>query len=147
MRSFIMHEDVKNLLLEHQERIKKQKRKLKNAYNNKQLDYVCVNEMGMDYVCVNEMGNVFKPAYVSKNFKKLLDDNNLRPIRFHDSRHTCSAFLLSKGLSLVVVMNHLGHSTYATTERYYGHLDTSAKRQSVKSMAETGLNIYEHIGD
>ena len=137
MRSFIMHEDVKNLLLEHQERIKKQKRKLKNAYNNKQLDYVCVNEMG----------NVFKPAYVSKNFKKLLDDNNLRPIRFHDLRHTCSAFLLSKGLSLVVVMNHLGHSTYATTERYYGHLDTSAKRQSVKSMAETGLNIYEHIGD
>jgi len=136
MRSFILHDDIRNLLLEHKEKVQAQKKKLRKAYNKDCLDYVCVNEYG----------EVIKPAYITKNFKKLLDNNDLRHIRFHDLRHTCSSFLLSKGLSLMVVKNHLGHSTYATTERYYGHLDTSAKKQSVQMMAETGLDIFDYAG-
>lgn len=40
----------------------------------------------------------------------------------HALRHTCASLLLSSGVSVVAVANHLGHSDPAVTLRYYAHL-------------------------
>jgi hypothetical protein len=47
---------------------------------------------------------------------------NVRPIRFHDLRHTYASVLLMLGANLVAVQRLLGHSDPKITERRYGHL-------------------------
>ena len=39
------------------------------------------------YICVNEIGKIIKPDYISETFPKVLEENGLRRIRFHDLRH------------------------------------------------------------
>lgn len=61
--------------------------------------------MGKDYVRNNYVfkhpnGVPISPDYVSHGFKKLLTKYGLRPIRFHDLRHSCASVLLSKGFLL-----------------------------------------------
>lgn len=41
----------------------------------------------LDYLCVDEMGNRIKPNWISEAFPRLLVQNNMRRIRFHDLRH------------------------------------------------------------
>ena len=41
----------------------------------------------LDYIFVNEMGERWKPSYLSDGFKRILEQNDLRRIRFHDLRH------------------------------------------------------------
>ena len=41
----------------------------------------------LDYIFVNEMGERWKPRYLSGGFKRILEQNGLRRIRFHDLRH------------------------------------------------------------
>lgn len=39
------------------------------------------------FVFVNDMGTLFKPDYITRHFKELLQRNNLKVIRVHDLRH------------------------------------------------------------
>lgn len=41
----------------------------------------------LDFVFVNDMGTLFKPDYITRHFKELLQRNNLKVIRAHDLRH------------------------------------------------------------
>lgn len=78
-----------------------------NCYKNKD-----------NYLFTDEEGNIIKPDRVTRRFKKLLEDNNLKVIRFHDLRHSCATLLLQKGITLGEIQIWLGHSTIKTTEIY-----------------------------
>ena len=54
----------------------------------------------VDYVCVNEIGDLIKPHYVTESFPKLLKANGLRPVRYHDLRHSCASLLLANGVPM-----------------------------------------------
>lgn len=54
----------------------------------------------LDYICVDEMGHLISPHYLTSAFPKLLAQNGLRHIRFHDLRHSCASLLLSNGVSM-----------------------------------------------
>lgn len=43
-------------------------------------------------------------------------------LRFHDLRHTCAAWLIEQGESVLVIQKRLGHSKPSTTLNIYGHL-------------------------
>lgn len=45
------------------------------------------NKEWRDYVMLDESGSIIKPDYITYAFRKLLIDNNMRRIRFHDLRH------------------------------------------------------------
>lgn len=47
--------------------------------------------------------------------------------RIHDARHTCASWLLSAGVSIYVVQDHLGHESIKTTVDTYGHLLPGAR--------------------
>ena len=51
------------------------------------------NREYLGYLCVDEIGNIIRPNYVSEQFPKLLEKNGLRPIRFHDLRHSCVSMM------------------------------------------------------
>ncbi len=95
-----------------------------------------------EYIMLDESGAIIKPDYITYAFRKLLINNNMRMIRFHDLRHTCASLLLNNGkgnITMKDIQEWLGHSDYKTTANIYAHLDLSSKLQSLKTLS----NIIE----
>lgn len=116
---------VKERLLVIKERQEMYRKKFKRSYNKEWLDYVMVDELG----------GLIMPNYVTSAFKRLLTKNDLRPIRFHDLRHTSASLLLNNGVQLKDIQMWLGHSDFATTANIYAHLDASSKTASLAAIA------------
>ncbi|SHL31534.1 Site-specific recombinase XerD [Anaerocolumna jejuensis DSM 15929] len=88
-------------LLALKEQQKEHRRLFGNSYNRKYLGYIYVNEIG----------ELIKPDYISSTFKKFLEKNGLRHIRFHDTRHSCASLLLRNGVSMKEIQAWLGIAT------------------------------------
>ena len=98
----------------------------------------------LGYVCVNEIGAILKPNYISTSFPKLLENNGLRHIRFHDLRHSCASLMLANGVPMKQIQEWLGHSDFSTTANIYAHLDYSSKLHSADVMLSSlGLEKSE----
>ena len=61
----------------------------------------------------------------------------MRPIRFHDLRHSCASLLLANGVPMKQIQEWLGHSDFSTTANIYAHLDYSSKLSSAQAMANS----------
>ena len=94
----------------------------------------------LDYIFVNEMGERWKPRYLSDGFKRILEQNGLRRIRFHDLRHTCASLLLANNVPMKKIQEWLGHSDFSTTANIYAHLDFQSKISLAEAML-TGLDM------
>lgn len=94
----------------------------------------------LDYIFVKEMGERWKPRYLSDGFKRILEQNGLRRIRFHDLRHTCASLLLANNVPMKKIQEWLGHSDFSTTANIYAHLDFQSKISSAEAML-TGLGM------
>lgn len=94
----------------------------------------------LNYIFVNEMGERWKPRYLSDGFKRILEQNGLRRIRFHDLRHTCASLLLANNVPMKKIQEWLGHSEFSTTANIYAHLDYQSKISSAEAML-TGLGM------
>lgn len=94
----------------------------------------------LDYIFVNEMGERWKPRYLSDGFKRILEQNGLRRIRFHDLRHTCASLLLANNVPMKKIQEWLGHSEFSITANIYAHLDYQSKISSAEAML-TGLGM------
>lgn len=96
----------------------------------------CYDNRYLEYICVDEMGTLVSPHYLTAAFPKLLDKNNLRRIRFHDLRHSCASLLLANGVPMKQIQEWLGHSDFSTTANVYAHLDYNSKLSSADAMAK-----------
>jgi integrase len=67
-------------------------------------------------------------------FYGLLATAKLRPIRFHDLRHTFASHLIQNGEPLTYVKEQMGHSSIQVTVDVYGHLVPSANRAAVDKL-------------
>lgn len=88
----------------------------------------------LDYIYVDELGERIKPNYITGAFPKLLEQHNMRVIRFHDLRHSCASLLLAAGVPMKAIQEWLGHSTFSTTADIYAHLAYKSKVQSADAM-------------
>ena len=86
-----------------------------------------------DYVCKWENGLPFKPDYISRKMQRVIRDNGLKKIRYHDLRHSCASMLFANGFSLKEIQEWLGHSDIRTTANIYTHMLFDSK----KGMADT----------
>jgi len=59
---------------------------------------------------------------LSKEFKRILCENDLPDIRFHDLRHTSISLLLDIGTPVNTVQHRAGHSKASVTTDIYGHV-------------------------
>lgn len=118
-RTFMMNEAVRNYL----ENVRKQ-----------QEQYARRTDKFIDYVCVNEIGDRIKPDYVTHKFKDLLAENNMRPIRFHDLRHSCISLLVNSNFNMKLVQEYAGHADFTITANTYAHTDLTEKQAEVNAI-------------
>ena len=126
MRTLPLVPVFKEKLLKVKERQTEYKRVCGKCYDNRYLEYICVDEMG----------TLVSPHYLTATFPKLLDKNGLRRIRFHDLRHSCASLLLANGVPMKQIQEWLGHSDFSTTANVYAHLDYNSKLSSADAMAK-----------
>ena len=129
LRALPLNEDLKDRLLEIKKQQEMYQKKFKRSYDRNWLDYVMVDELG----------GLILPDYITPAWKRLLEKNNMRVIRFHDLRHTCASLLLNKGkhdgITLKDIQVWLGHSDFSTTANTYSHLDATSKVSSLSALS------------
>ena len=116
---------IEEALLRHKEQIEKNKAFYGNTYDQRYLEYVCVEENG----------KIVYPDHMSKQFSDLLKKHGLRHIRLHDLRHSCASNMLASGVQMKEIQEWLGHSNFSTTADVYSHLDFSAKIKAANTIA------------
>lgn len=102
----------------------------------RKLDFVIGKSSWDDHWVVGDLeGRPLTPKVLDKGYKKLVADAGLRPIRFHDLRHTSAHLGLIAGARLESVSQSLGHSRIDTTKRIYA-----------RSVDALGVEFSEKIG-
>lgn len=124
LRSLPLVSSIREKLMALREQQKENRRVCGNCYSKKY----------DGYVFVDALGNIFNPRSVIANFSKLLEQNGLQHIRFHDLRHSCASLLLANGVPLKQIQEWLGHSDIGTTANIYSHLDYKSKITSANVM-------------
>jgi integrase len=71
-----------------------------------------------DYVFSNRFGRRVDGSALRRRFERARAAAGLRPLRFHDLRHTYGSLLVAGGVDLASVKSAMGHSRITTTERY-----------------------------
>ena len=67
-------------------------------------------------------GKPLRPNTVSRAWVLQAKKAGIKPIRFHDARHSHATLLLRQGAHPKLVQERLGHSTIATTIDLYSHV-------------------------
>ena len=120
---------AEDLLIKQKEQFEKNKEQLGKCYDQRYLEYICVDNIG----------RLILPNRLTHNFKKILRKNNLRQIRFHDLRHSCASLMLSNGVPMKQIQEWLGHADFSTTANIYSHLDYKTKINSANTIA----NVFD----
>lgn len=71
------------------------------------------------FVFTTNAGCPLQPGQVSTQFKKLVTQADLPPVRLHSLRHGAATHALSAGVPIKTVSEMLGHSTYQITADTY----------------------------
>ena len=96
-----------------------------------------------DLICKRKNGESIPPDYVSRNFGKILSDNNLPHIRFHDLRHSAATILINMRCSMKEVYEWLGHSDITTTMNIYAHVLDKTKVSMAAGLSASILGKSE----
>lgn len=76
------------------------------------------------------------PNSYSDHFGKLLKENKLQHIRFHDLRHYNAVIMMLKGIPDKVAAQRLGHSQVSTLREVYQHVLTEMDKKAAESINE-----------
>ncbi|MBQ0017122.1 MAG: tyrosine-type recombinase/integrase [Clostridiales bacterium] len=129
-RTFPLLPEIEALLLKRKSEIETNKQLYGKDYNMKYIDYVFVDDMG----------NLLLPDYITHCFRRILKENNLRHIRFHDLRHSCASLLVNKGVPMKYIQEWLGHASYNQTADTYSHLNFASKLESANVISNVLSN-------
>ncbi len=93
----------------------------------------------LDYICCSTYGRPRSMEYNQQPFKKLLRDNGLPNIRWHDLRHSYATLLLKNDFNLKAISKILGHSKEIVTADNY--IDNQ------ELIADGVKDLHEYIQD
>lgn len=74
------------------------------------------------YIFASDDASVWKPTYITRSFRRLVQKSDLGHLRLHDLRHTHASQLLKQGVNPKIVSERLGHSSIAMTMDTYSHV-------------------------
>lgn len=73
----------------------------------------------LGYICCSSYGRPRSKSYHFKEFKRILKENNLPNIRFHDLRKSYTTMLLTNNFDIKTISELLGHSSEEITLNTY----------------------------
>jgi integrase len=71
-----------------------------------------------ELVFCNALGRPLDGSAIRRRFKRARDAAKIRPLRFHDLRHTYGSLLAAAGVDVVTIQAAMGHGALTTTSRY-----------------------------
>ena len=108
---------------------------------SKRDDYTGRDEL----VFCNVYGRPLDGSALRRRFKRARDAVGLRPLRFHDLRHTYGSLLAAHGVDLVTIQAAMGHSALSTTSRYL-HAKPATEQAAVFTRAFQPRSAEELAG-
>lgn len=90
------------------------------------------NSMHHETVVSDKEGKPLNPNYMDRLFKQLLSKCGIKPIRFHDLRHTNATMMLKNNIPAKVASRRLGHSTIGITMDLYSHVLSEMQEDASK---------------
>ncbi|MCR8660174.1 site-specific integrase [Paenibacillus endoradicis] len=113
----------------------KERDKMGDAYNGK-------DNSGHEwkFVFSHADGSPFHHERPYQWFRKFRKSVGLRPIRFHDLRHTSATLLINQGVHAKIISERLDHGDITTTMNIYGHALRSADQAAADKFEVLFLN-------
>jgi site-specific recombinase xerD len=100
----------------------------------------CYDTRYLDFVCVDQLGTLIQPDYVTSKFAQIINKYGLRPIRFHDLRHTFATLSLKSGVDVRTLSETLGHFSAGFTLSTYVHSTSGMKQSAADAIGNTIRN-------
>jgi|HubBroStandDraft_2_1064218.scaffolds.fasta_scaffold05518_2 integrase len=91
-----------------------------------------------DFVFCNAFGRPLDGSALRRRYRRAQVAAGVRPLRFHDLRHTFGSRLAAKGVDVVAIQKAMGHSALATTSRYLHARPASEQAQAFTAAFATG---------
>ena len=83
-----------------------------------------------DLVFCNAFGGPLDDSALRRRYRRAQIAAGVRPLRFHDLRHTFGSLLAMRGVDVVTIQKAMGHSALATTSRYLHARPASEQAQA-----------------
>jgi integrase len=99
-----------------------------------------------DLVFANTLGRTMDGSALRRRFKRARGAAGLRPLRWHDLRHTFGSLLVAGGVDLVSVKDAMGHARITTTERYL-HARPAHERAAAFTAAFGSVGTTDAVRD
>lgn len=81
-------------------------------------------------------GKPYRPESMTQKWERFVKANGLKPIRFHDLRHSCTTALLQAGVDPKTVQTRMGHADISVTMNTYAHTTKSMDQKAADKMDE-----------
>ena len=83
----------------------------------------------------NNWGEYMNPEWFRRReFRAVLGEAGLRPLRFHDLRHTFATLQLANNQPLKIVSEMMGHTRIAITQDLYTHVSATMQRGAADAL-------------
>lgn len=94
-----------------------------------------------------ETGRFYDPSRSRKRFKAALAAAGLRPLRFHDLRHTYGTAMAGAGVPMRTLQEWMGHRDYSTTLIYADYSPSPGRERAWTERAFGEVVPDEAVGD
>ena len=88
-------------------------------------------------VVCKENGEGYRPDSITQKWERFVRQNGLKPIRYHDLRHSCATAMIEAGVDPKTVQQRLGHADISVTMNIYTH--------STKAMDRSAADKLDYI--
>jgi integrase len=107
-------------------------------YERQQVERLAAGETWVEYglIFTTSNGTPIHQRNLQRDFKALIKQAGLPPIRFHDLRHSAASLLLNHDVPVIVVSRRLGHARTSITMDVYGHLIPSMQAEAAELIDE-----------
>jgi len=83
-----------------------------------------------ELVFCNVLGRPLDGSALRRRYRRAQEAAGVRPLRFHDLRHTFGSLLAAQGVDVVTIQKAMGHSALSTTSRYLHARPASEQAQA-----------------
>lgn len=79
-------------------------------------------------------GKPFRPESMTQKWERFVEKHNLKKIRFHDLRHSCTTMMIEAGVDLKTVQTRMGHANISTTMNIYAHCTAAMDQKAADKL-------------